>query len=443
MSNSEAYSTLEVRNSSQLPEVYDPEQYQKEFVAPPPGQQAQYANGALNPYPPAEGYYGHGVPVGAAAVHSPASQYDAASMGTYQSSPTGLYGANAAKMAYAQNGHPVTPTDGTEEKKEKRKICGVAPLIFYIILGVILAIIVAAVVGGVVGSMANKNGGDADDGESNSGSEPSTDTGSGDSNSTTTDTPLILSDSRLTSTNWTDSDGVVHRTVIFQDVYNYIIACEWDSNDKTWSQTNITDSLSASTSPIDAVSGTPLGSAAIDDEGTNAFEIHLWYLDPTSYIKSVARVDATDDSSRWKTDTLNDAALQTRPGSLLAATWQRPSANDTLGNWIVAYQRPSDGAVKTANSSHWDVSDEAVPGDTVVNNSSLAIIPQRRGTFLDRVELVSQGLGDSGSSLQLSTYDEGWDLSKFVSFTPFSFPFPLLYLIGASGFRLNRPADRY
>lgn len=411
MSNSEPYSTLEVRNYSQLPEVVDPERYQKEFAGPQqiPGQ-AHYTNGASNPYPPAEGYYGHGVPVGAAGVQSPVSQYDGASMGTYQGSPAGLYDANNAKMPYVQNGQVVPPVDGTEEKKPKRTICGVAPLIFYIILGAIVAVIVAAVVGGVVGSIASKNKGGGDDGQS-SGQEGGTDGDSG-NNSTA---PLILSDSRLTSTNWTDPDGVTHRAVFFQDAHDNLVACQWDSKDKKWGQTNITELLSPSTSPISAVSGTPLASAAVDNRGASAFEIHLWFLNATSYIQSVACLDALSSKS-WKTDTLGGASLETRPGSLLAATWQRGWADDQLGNWIVAYQRPSDGAVKTANSSHWTVSDEAVPGDTVVNNSSLALIPQRIGDFLDGVELITQGLGDSTTgSMQMSSYNAGWDLSKSLS----------------------------
>ncbi|KAK7737853.1 hypothetical protein SLS62_011423 [Diatrype stigma] len=406
MSNSEAYSTLEVRNYSQLPEVVDPEQYQKEIAGPqPPPGQAHYANGALNPYPPAEGYYGHGVPVGAAGgVQSPASPYDGASMASYQGSP-GLYDANNAKMPYVQNGQAAPPVAGAEEKKPKRTICGVAPLIFYIILAAIFAVIVAAVVGGVVGSIASRNKGDEDAAQS---SAQSTDGDSG-TNSTA---PLILSDSRLTATNWTDPDGVTHRAVFFQDAYDDLVVCQWDSKDKTWAKTNITELLSPSTSPISAVSGTPLASAAIDDQGNSAFEIHLWFLNSTSFIQSVSCLDATSSKS-WKTDTLGGAALETRPGSLLAATWQRGWADDQLGSWIVAYQRPSDGAIKTANSSHWTVSDEAVPGDTVVNNSSLALIPQRVGDFLDGVELITQGLGDSTTgSMQLSSYDAGWDLNQ-------------------------------
>ncbi len=411
MSNSEPYSTLEVQDYSQLPEVVDPERYQKQFVGSPPVQgQGQYVNGVSNPYPPAEGYYRPGVPLPAPTLaHSPVGPYDGNSTTTYQSTSGGLYDAQAAKLTYAQNGQPGQdgPPADSDHEKRKRKICGVAPFVFYLILGAVLLVILGAVIGGVVGATASKNSQNGEDGQN----EQEQDAG-GD-NSTSKDGPLILGNSRLTSTNWTDPDGIVHRAVFFQDTYDALIACQWDSDSKKWAKTNISEGLAASTSPLNPVSGTPLASASIDDQGTDTFEVHLWYLDPTSHLKSVVRLQALDSSDLWKTDTLNNAILETRPGSLLAATWQRQSVDGDLGNWIVAYQRPSDGAVKVANSSHWDVSDVAVESDSVSDNSSLAIIPQRRGAFLDRLELVSQGLGAGATgSMELSNFDVTWDFGE-------------------------------
>ncbi|RYP21520.1 hypothetical protein DL765_002156 [Monosporascus sp. GIB2] len=399
MSNSEPYSTLEVRNSFQLPEVFDPEQFQKETVPNQPYQQHPTAGG-LNPYPTADGYYAHSVPPGSS--HSPASY--------------GEYDAHAAKLGYVQGSQP-GPTgsffETGEKEKPKRTICGVAPLTFYIILGVALIIIIGAIAGGVGGAMASKGVGNQEAASAEPGNEDSTDS----TNSTTTekgDRIDILPISRLTSSNWTDPDGFIHRIVFFQDAHNALVAREWDSENKTWGTTNITRLLAPTTSPPNPVSGTPLASAAIDDKGWDFFEIHLWFLDPTSFIKSVVQLDTRNPSNRWQVDLLNEAVLETRPGSLLAAAWQRPWVDGQQGGWAVAYQRPSDGAVKVANSSHWETSDVAVESSFVVDNSSLAIIPQRRGTFLDRMQLVTQGLANSETTgpMQLTNYDAGWDVGK-------------------------------
>ena len=279
---------------------------------------------------------------------------------------------------------------------------------FWIALAVIAAIIVAAVVGGVVGSLTSKN--NAEPVEGQEGQEGTANTDADDSKP---DNPLLHSSSRLTASNWTGPDGTTHRAVFFQDAYDAIIACQWDSKEKKWGKTNISELLAPSTMPVKPVSGTPLASATIDDTRADRYEIRLWYLDSDSLIRSVGRADGMDSANRWRTDTLDDAFLQTRPGSLLSAAWQRPSQNGKSGNWVVAYQRPSDGAVKVANSSHWDVSDVAVESDAVADNSSLAIIPTRQGSYLFNLNLVSQGLSvDSTGTMQLSTFDNAWDFGE-------------------------------
>ncbi|RYO94536.1 hypothetical protein DL763_004043 [Monosporascus cannonballus] len=401
MSNSEPYSTLEVRNSFQLPEVIDPEQFQKETVH---SQSYQHPTaGGLGHYPTADGHYAHSVPPRSSHAH-------AASYGEYD--------AHAAKLGHLQGNQPGLTGSSLEtgEKEEpKRTICGMAPLTFYIILGVALIIIIGAIAGGVGGAMANKGVENKDAAGAEPGNEDSTDSTNSTNSTTGGDDRIdILPVSRLTSSNWTDPDGFIHRIVFFQDAHNALVAREWDSENNTWGTTNITSLFAPTTSPLNPVSGTPLASAAIDDEGRGLFEIHLWFLDPASLIKSVAHFDARNPSNRWQVDPLDEASLETRPGSLLAAAWQRPWVDGQQGSWTVAYQRPSDGAIKVANSSHWKTSNVAVKSSFVVDNSSLAIIPQRRGTFLDRMQLVTQGLANSVTTgpMQLTNYDAGWDVDE-------------------------------
>ena len=436
MSNPGNYSTLEVHDKySQLPEVVDHEQFQKEAVVgqqPPPPPPIQYAssgqypnggnyvNGVAHPYPPADGYY---APVPPHAAHSPTSPY---SQGTYEShpggqqNPHGAYAVGAApiEMGYGGSSSPPsqgTPTDYNEnEKKPGRRICGVAPMTFWISLAVIVAIIVAAVVGGVVGSLTSSKGNDDAQGAEGEGGESSSTNADGDANDSKSDMPLLHVNSRLTATNWTGPDGTTHRAVFFQDAYDAIIACQWDSEEKKWAKTNISELLAPSTLPLRPVSGTPLASASIDNDDQDRYEIRLWYLDADSVIRSVGRADGTDSANRWLTDTLDDAFLQTRPGSLLSAAWQRPGEGHIHGNWVVAYQRPSDGAVKVANSSHWDVSDVAIERDAVVDNSSLAVIPTLDGPYPSNIDIVSQGLSqDTTGTMQLSSFEGAWDFGEF------------------------------
>ncbi|KAI1206148.1 uncharacterized protein F4807DRAFT_440053 [Annulohypoxylon truncatum] len=352
--------------------------------------------------------YQNGYPAGAVYADGSAYSNSAYPNSTYPNSayPNSAYlTSNGSQMdpsmyghSPAENGGQFPPTD--EKAGKKGPICGLPRKIFFILLGVGIAVI--ALVGGLAGGLTSKtHGGEkaaASSGSSGSPKDPA---------SSNTTEKLILDNSKITASNWTDSNGVVHRTVLFQDVYNSIIARRWDSNGKSWTTDNLTQLMAATTTPLNPIPGTPLASASMDLDPT--YETHVWFTDPSNTIRSMVCSDALNKPDSWDNDTLDDAVLVTWPGSGLAAMWQRCWHSSCDGTWIVAYQRP-EGAIKTANSSTWATATVAVDSSDVAANSSLAIIPQLDGPYLDRLELVSERV-DSGQTgdMRVTTYNDTWN----------------------------------
>ncbi|KAI1457917.1 hypothetical protein F4805DRAFT_457361 [Annulohypoxylon moriforme] len=350
--------------------------------------------------------YHNGYPAGAVYADPSAYPNSAYPNSTYPNSayPNSAYPtSNGSPMdpnAYGQNqnGGQYSPTD--EKAGRKATICGLPRKTFFIILGVGIAVI--ALVAGLAGGLTSKNhGGEkavASSGSSGSPKDPA---------STNMTQKLILDNSKITASNWTDSDGVIHRTVFFQDVYNSIIARRWDSKGKSWTTNNLTQLMAATTTPLNPQPGTPLASASMDLDPS--YETHVWFTDPSNTIRSMAAFDALNRPDSWDNDTLNGAVLQTWPGSGLAAMWQRCWHSNCNGTWIVAYQRP-EGAIKTANSSTWATATVAIDSSDVAANSSLAIIPQLDGAYLDRLELVSERV-DSGQTgdMRVTTFNDTWN----------------------------------
>ncbi|OTA98796.1 hypothetical protein M426DRAFT_28118 [Hypoxylon sp. CI-4A] len=437
-----AYSTLEVSGQ-------DPETYQKEVVYYPDhsipqavpveqtaagaaqsyyspesakevvgGPANAYAPGVLPvPYKSADGanyqntaaYGAAGYPAGVAysdASGYPNSAYPNSAYPQSVGSPIdgNAYGATPLSAGGSGSQPPLTDEKAAPAAAAGGRVCGLSKKMFFILVGV--AIVVIALVAGLAAGLASKHS----DGSKATDSQG---VGSGNSSSSnsTTNEKLILANSKITASNWTDSDGVVHRTVFFQDIYDSLIARRWDSDSNAWKTNNLTELRAATTTPLRPQSGTPLASASMDHDPN--YETHLWFLDGGNIIRSMASFDALNKPDSWDNDTLDGAVLETWPGSGLAGMWQRTWGADGDGSWIVAYQRPSDGSIKTANSSIWGTSTVAIDFGDVAANSSLAIIPQLRGAFLDRLELVSEKVnGDTTGTMQVTTFNDTWNDSN-------------------------------
>ncbi|KAK6955674.1 hypothetical protein Daesc_003317 [Daldinia eschscholtzii] len=372
-------------------EVVNPSNNLYPGVIPGPYKDANYAaaypNGAG--YPPST-------------IYSDGSAYPNSAYPTSVGSPINSSAYGPAPLGAAEYGGGQQPP--TEKAAPARTIWGLPRRTFFIILGVVILIIIALVVGIAAGLSSKNHSSDSADSAESSGSNNSSPT---DQPSNSTDEKLILDNSKITASNWTDPNGVIHRTVFFQDAYNSIIARRWDSKNKLWKTNNLTELMAATTTPLNPQPGTPLASASKDYKQT--FETHVWFTDPGNVIRSMASFDALNRPDSWDNDTLDGARLETWPGGQLAAMWQRCWGADCEGTWVVAYQRP-EGAIKTANSSTWATATVAVESKDVAANSSLAIIPKLRGPWLDRLELVSERVssGKTGS-MRMTSYDDTWN----------------------------------
>ncbi|KAK0762499.1 hypothetical protein N5P37_005315, partial [Trichoderma harzianum] len=265
-----------------------------------------------------------------------------------------------------------------QKKRRRRKVT--------ILALVAAAVVIAGIVGGTVGGIVGRRTS---------------------SMSPTCSNINIHCASALTATNRTDANGFVHRTISFQDPHNAIISRLWDSQNRTWTTANVTDYFSKKSTPLPGppMPGSPLASASTDGN-LSIGPFHLWYLDPN---RSICSVYLDPDSRTWMIDSeVNEATLTA--GIALAATWQRPSGgrgSNKDGHWIVAYQSPL-GDILTANSSDWATPVGAVVSSDVPPNSSLAIVPQLNGAWLDSLALTFENLGNP-NNMEKTTLHAQWD----------------------------------
>ncbi|KAI1661188.1 hypothetical protein F4813DRAFT_220465 [Daldinia decipiens] len=300
------------------------------------------------------------------------------------------------------------PSDTTAVDKPQSPaslICGLSKRIFYIVFAVGLVVVIGAIVGGVVGGISggqhhtSKQSNDSQQGPSGIPNANSTSSSSSNQN--------VLKISKLVSSNMTDENGYVHRFVFFQDTYNAIIERRWDSQNRTWITSNITEIMRGSTTPVNPLPGAPLAVASCNYN--TVFETHLWFTVPDSYVSAVYLRHADTKPDNWQYDTLYTGALQTYPGSQLAATWQRCWSEYCIGNWVLAYQTPG-GDVNVANATHWDNPTRVIGGRDVAANSSLGIISQLNGLGTNRLALISETVGSqTSSSMQKTMYLNEWE----------------------------------
>ncbi|KAI1752828.1 hypothetical protein F4782DRAFT_498721 [Xylaria castorea] len=221
----------------------------------------------------------------------------------------------------------------------------------------------------------------------------------------------LLASSRLTSANWTDTDGHLHQFVFFQDVFSAIIARKWESQNKTWVTSNLTSALTLSGSPLRPMSpSTPL--ASIASKFNSSAEVHLYFLTENNGISGVAVHDLVNRPDTWQLDALG---ITTWPGSSLAAAWNRCWDFQCAGSYVVAYQRPDDAAIAVANSSDFSLSAVAVDLFGVAQGSSIGLIAEDVRLTMYTEFLVSQISG----RIQKTAYTQGsWNILEQRFYLP-------------------------
>lgn len=282
--------------------------------------------------------------------------------------------------------------------KAGQRMCGLKRRTFWIVLGVVIAVVIAAgVAGGVAGGISARN-------------TAMRHSGSSGSSSGSSDNANVMGLSTLTAANWTDSKNYVHRTVFFQDPWNSVLARRWDSQNKTWTTSNVTAVLNNSPIPMNPQPGTSLATATLD--WPNAYQIKLFFLDPTNVVRCVSANAPVVTPDLWQNDTLSEARLTTYPGSRLAAAWQRCNATNCVGVWAVAYQGPNAGAINVAN--YTDYTSPLIPldGNKVAGNSTLALVPQFQGRQ-EGLGLLTQSYGSGTTgSMQINNFNQTWKRSR-------------------------------
>lgn len=317
-------------------------------------------------------------------------------------------GANFPEVASHEGRYDPYDDPSPSQGKQASKRCGLPTRMFNIVLVVGVLVIIGAIAGGVAGGLLSRHGETAHEGSEYPSYNPSYDPNSRNGSATQTNIN-ILSISKLSSSNRTDSMGNIHRTVFFQDTHNALMARRWDSQNRTWFTSNITEITSGSIARIVPSPGTPLASASCS-YGT-VTEVHLWFLVQDSYVASfwVENPDSSPDG--WEYDSFGGASFQTSTGSQLAAMWQRCWPGPCAGYWIFAYQTPQ-GDINVANASNWHNPTTVVTSREVADNSSIGIVPQlekEQQKYIGRVVLATESL-NSGTigTMQKMEYESMW-----------------------------------
>ncbi|KAL7628849.1 hypothetical protein AAE478_000364 [Parahypoxylon ruwenzoriense] len=281
-----------------------------------------------------------------------------------------------------------------DEVPKQAKILGLSKRDFYIVLTIVILVVIGAIAGGVAGGLTGRRN---QSNESNQTPEP-------DSNANIN----VLSNSKLTASNWTDSDGNQHRSVFFQDPYNNIIARQWDSQNNTWATRNISQLMQSSTSgPIKPFPGTALASTTADSPAPNRlYEVHLFFSESgdesSSTVSRLSSRDPRSDPNFW---VYLNYEFQTWNNTQLSATWQRCWRDDCIGYYTLAYQGP-EGAIRVANASDWNDTRAVVRTNAVSAGASLALIPTYNRARRDGLILATQR---RPNSMGKTTFVNNWN----------------------------------
>jgi hypothetical protein len=203
-----------------------------------------------------------------------------------------------------ENIFPVPPEPSIQSP---RTIWGLPRRRFFIVLGLAITVIVIAIVGGVAGTAVSRN--KAAEKDAAAAALPPT------SNATGSPVPaLLLANSQLATTNWTDGPSPQRSLVFYQDPGGSIILVAWDEQNTTWTSINITDRLFLASDPVEAKLGTPIASTSAGN-----FHIALFFIDVSNNLVELFTKDPT--LQLWRTGDLYKNRIGADPASRLAAHW--------------------------------------------------------------------------------------------------------------------------
>lgn len=269
--------------------------------------------------------------------------------------------------------HPVAPAPA------ERRIWGLKRRTFFISLALISLVVIGAVVGGAVGGTVGKKNGETKSGSSaggSSGGGSGSGGGSSSGNTTTANNSPVLTDSRISAINWTDSSNVEYNAVFWQAKTNDLMMSLWDSNSTSWDQVNITDKMGDTSLNITAMPGTPLAAVARGYPWTTSnlknvagdFGIALFYLSPGGTVLEVYSENMRGASWQLGDLTTSSSSLKAAAHSQLSAWWSLCEQNCS-GTILLIYEDDSQD-LNLANSSDWG---STLVMRNIAQDSSMAI----------------------------------------------------------------------
>ncbi|KAI0199938.1 hypothetical protein F4808DRAFT_430868 [Astrocystis sublimbata] len=166
--------------------------------------------------------------------------------------------------------------------------------------------------------------------------------------------------------------------------------------------------------------GTPNTAANATSHQTVSASVNILAQSPQNIVSGIDALGITAEPWPWQSAAITDFNNVASPGSQLASAWARCSGDDCPtpnGYYVVVYEDLADGSTTYINSSNLETPFKVVEAGNVVQNSSLAILPQSDlnvpSNGVTRLVLMTEGLtsSDSGVADSVSYITDHWQSS--------------------------------
>ncbi|KAI1779809.1 hypothetical protein F4818DRAFT_453746 [Hypoxylon cercidicola] len=257
---------------------------------------------------------------------------------------------DASKLE-ANSGSGETAVEGNGTDEANRRVCGLSPRIFYIILATVVVLVIGAIAGGVAGGLAGRQ------------------------TSSAPDAKATLTTTSLVHQAWQLPTGKTHKALLTGASFSKI--------------PTVPSSLDRG--PIKPKPGTSLASASSDSPRGPLYEVHLWFLETANGEDTISEVISPNPAGGPYFWNYVSPGIRTWNKTHLAAAWQRCPNDACDGYWTVAYQGPS-GFIRVANSNNWTDTTRApaLRTNAAAAGASLALLPTLNGTNVDGLTLAIQ-----------------------------------------------------
>lgn len=236
-----------------------------------------------------------------------------------------------------------------------------------IVIILVAVIVIGAVLGSVLGTKLNKQSANS------TGSLATTSTSSQVPSPTSTSHPVnsrILANSKLASSNWTDSSGNAYHGVFYQGISSELMVAVWSSYSQQWNQINISKAIN-----VNIMQGSGLATTA---RSTSTFQLNVYYISKQGVLSEL--YSRNFDAQTWSSGSLTSLTYVAGMGSQIAAYWQ---VCTTCEPTIKLLYEGEDKVLLQAISSKGSWYNKAF-SPPAANASGLALVP-----FVDDLDIRS------------------------------------------------------